>query len=106
MSRLRGWVLVCLGTFLILLVGGISIAVPPILADSKNPEATTRFTGSIAEAAIMFGVFSLVVMFGVVAVVSGASLVRQGEINRRLLVTVLWMSGTLLAFSELLLFFF
>jgi len=106
MSRLRGWVLIGLGTFLIVLMGGISIVVAPIVAGSKNPEATTRFTGSIPEGAVMFGVFSLVAMFGAVAVVSGVSLIRYGGINRRLFVTVLWMSGALLVFTELLLIFF
>ena len=45
-SKVMGWVLVGLGTFLIVLMGGLSFIAARIIAGSKNPEATTRFTGS------------------------------------------------------------
>jgi hypothetical protein len=106
MSRLRGWALICLGTFLIVLMGGLSVLVAGIIAGSKNPEATTRFTGHATDALYMYGVFSLVLMFGAVAVVSGVSEIRHGKIDRRLLVPVLWTGAALLVFGEFLLLVF
>ena len=105
-SKVIGWVLVGLGTFLIVLMGGLSFIVARIIAGSKSPEATTRFTGSIAEAAAMYGVFSLVFMFGCVAAVAGVTRIRTGEIDRRMLIPVFCVSGVLLLFAQLLLLFF
>ena len=104
-SKAIGWALVALGTFLIVLTGGLSFLVARIIAGSKNPEATTRFTGSMAEAAAMYGVFSLVFMFGSVAAIAGVTRIRTGRIDRRMLIPVFWISGALLVFAEQLLFF-
>jgi hypothetical protein len=105
-ARVRGWVLVFLGTFLIVLMGGLSVIVARIIAGSKNPEATTRFTGHATDALYMYGVFSLVLMFGAVAVVSGVSEIRHGKIDRRQLIPVLWICAALFVFGELLLLVF
>jgi hypothetical protein len=105
-ARVIEWVLVGLGTFLIAGIGGVCFVVARIIARSGNPESTTRFAGHAIEAAAMYGVFGLVLMFGVVTVLSGVSRIRYGKIDRRQLVPVLWMFGALLVFGELLLWIF
>lgn len=105
-SKVMGWVLAALGTFLIVLLGGLSFLVARIIAASDNPEATTRFTGSIAEGAILYGVFSLVFMLGVVAAIAGVTRIRTGKIDRRMLIPVFGVGGALLVFGEVLLLFF
>ena len=104
--RRLGWVLVGIGTFLVVFMAGVSLVVGRIIARSGNPEAGTRFTGDTSDAAIMFGVFGVIALFGLAAVTAGASQIRHGRTNARLVGVALALGGALFVFGQLVLLFF
>jgi hypothetical protein len=70
--RALGGVLVGIGLFLVLFMGAITVLVAGIVAGSNDPNATTRFDGGTKELVIIFGLFALVIAFGLACVVGGA----------------------------------
>lgn len=103
--RIFGWVLVSLGTFLVVFMAGLSVVVGRIIAGS-DPEATTRFSGSATEAAIIFGVFGVIGLFGLAAITAGASSIRHGRTNARLVGVVLAFGVALFVLGQLVVVFF
>ena len=103
--RVLGWVLTGLGAFLVVFMAGLSIVVGRIIARSGNPEAATTYTGGSTQAAIMFGIFGFVALFGLVAIGAGASQIRSGKINRRTVAVVLVLGGAIFAGAQLSLIF-
>ena len=103
--RTLGWVLVGLGAFLVVFMAGLSLVIGRIIARSSNPEATTRFTGDASDAAIMFGIFGFIALFGLLGIAAGASQIRQGKVNRRMVTLVLVLGGAIFAGAQLSLIF-
>lgn len=89
MMRALGWLLVGLGTFLVVLMGAITIYVANVVYHSNDPGATTTFTGGAEMEFFMFGLFGLVLVFGVACVASGAWQARYAKPNRKLMFLVL-----------------
>jgi len=100
-----GWVLVGLGAFLVVFMAGLSLVIGRIIARSSNPEATTRFTGDASDAAIMFGIFGFIALFGLLGIAAGASQIRHGKVNRRMVTLVLVLGGAIFAGAQLSLIF-
>lgn len=95
--RALGWVLLVTGT---LLSGGMAyllVLINGIIRHSDDPGATTRFTGTAADAAFAYGVMGLVLVFGVVAVTAGVWQVRHGTRNPRLVKVVLALAALFIA---------
>ena len=103
--RRLGWVLVGIGTFLVVFMAGLSYVVGRIIARSGNPEAGTRFTGDTSDAAIMFGIFGVIALFGLLGMVAGASQIRQGRVNRRMVTVVLVLGVAIFVGAQLSLLF-
>jgi predicted nucleic acid-binding Zn ribbon protein len=103
--RRLGWVLVGIGAFLVVFMAGLSFVVGRIIARSGNPEATTRFTGDASQAAIMFGIFAFIALFGVLGMAAGASQIRHGKVNRRMVTVVLILGVTIFVGGQLSLIF-
>ena len=103
--RIFGWVLVSLGTFLVVFMAGLSVVVGRIIAGS-DPEATTRFSGDATQAAIIFGVFGVIGLFGLAAITAGASSIRHGRTNARLVGAVLAFGVALFVIGQLVVLFF
>lgn len=101
-----GWVLLCLGAFLVVFMGGLSVIVAGAIEHSGNPEATHRFTGDKVQAAILFGVFGVIALFGLGTAVAGALQIRQGRANARVLSVVLLLGGAIFVSGGLVAFFF
>jgi hypothetical protein len=70
-----------------------------------NPEATTRFTGDTSDAAIMFGIFGVIALFGLLGMAAGASQIRQGRVNRRMVTVVLVLGVAIFVGAQLSLLF-
>lgn len=104
--RILGWVLLCLGAFLVVFMGGLSVVVGGVIAQSRNPEATHRFTGDAMQAAIMFGVFGVIALFGLGTAVAGAFQIRHGRANARVLSVVLLLGGALFVSGMVVVLFF
>ena len=103
--RTLGWVLVGIGSFLVVFMAGLSYVVGRIIARSGNPEATTRFTGDTTDAAIMFGIFGFIALFGLLGMAAGASQIRNGKVNRRMVTVVLVLGGAIFVGAQLSLVF-
>ena len=103
--RRLGWVLVGLGSFLVVFMAGLSLVIGRIIARSGNPEATTRFTGDAGQAAIIFGIFAFIALFGLVGIAAGASQIRYGKVNRRLVTVISILGVALFVLGHLVLWF-
>ena len=103
--RTLGWVLVGLGVFLVVFMAGLSLVIGRIIARSGNPEPTTRFTGDASQAAIMFGIFGFIALFGLLGIATGASQIRRGKVNRRMVTVVLVLGGAIFVGAQLSLIF-
>lgn len=103
--RTLGWVLVALGALVVVVMAGLSLVIGRIIARSGNPEATTRFTGDASDAAIMFGIFAFIALFGLAGIAAGASQIRNGKVNRRMVTVVLFLGGAIFVGGQLSLIF-
>ena len=78
-SRVRGAVLVVLGTVLALGLTAVGWHLAPMLLNSGQAPDNSRFTGSAFEAWLVLGVVAWTALLGVVFAVGGLQLWRQGR---------------------------
>lgn len=104
--RALGWLLVVLGAFLVLFMGGITVLVAGIIANANVPGSTNRFKGDSKQMAIMFGLFGLVIAFGFASLVGGASQIRHGRRNKTIVKVVLGIFVAIVVVGELVFIFF
>ena len=104
--RALGWVLVVIGAGLVLFMGGITVLVAGIIANSNLPGATSRFEGDEKQMAIMFGLFGLVIAFGLASVAGGISQIRHGRRNKTIVKVVLGIFIAILVVGEMVFIFF
>ena len=77
--RVRGWVMVVVGLFLILFMAGIAWNVaPPMLRPGVEVGGTT-FTGSAEQGQIFLGLFALVGLFGAISLANGVHMIATGR---------------------------
>jgi predicted RNA-binding Zn-ribbon protein involved in translation (DUF1610 family) len=105
-ARGLGWVLLVIGAFLVLFMGGITVLVAGIIVNANVPGSTNRFTGDEKQMAIMFGLFGLVIAFGFASVVAGASQIRHGRRNKTIVKVVLGILIAILVVGEMVFIFF
>jgi hypothetical protein len=82
--KVLGWVLIGLGAFLVLFMGVITVIVAGIIAQTGAPGSTQRFDGGPKELALIFGIFGLVIAFGLTCIAAGISQARSGRRNKKL----------------------
>jgi len=99
--RITGWILIGLGVFLTVFMGWITIVVINIMIHSGDPDATTRFTGGPGMKAFTFGVFGVVIAFGLLAILNGAWQVRYSKRNPHFINWMLWLATAFGAFGIL-----
>ena len=80
--RVIGGILVFLGGFLILFMGGISLFVLNIVSQGGKPGGGSHFTGSRNDLILIFGVFGAVIFFGFVALLAGLWQLILGRRNK------------------------
>ena len=93
--RFLGWVLVILGTFLVVFMGGLGIVLAGIIAQTGQPGRTTRFTGGPEDVLLIFAIFGLVIAFGLASIAGGAWQVWFGKRNRVVMVVMFVVAGIL-----------
>ena len=93
--RTRGTILVIVGLFLIALIGGISIFLAVLLFGSANqtPEGTRRVQEAMPMLLVVYGLFALLIAFGLNSLISGIWMLVTGRRNR----VMLWVMWGLLA---------
>lgn len=78
-SRVRGAVLMLLGTALAIGLTVVLFNVAPMLLNPGQAYDNSRFTGSVFEAWLVLGVVAWVALLGAVFAVGGVQLWRQGR---------------------------
>jgi hypothetical protein len=91
--RILGVVMIALGGFLITTMAVISLWAYNLIQQSSAPGTSARFTGTKNQMLMMFGVFGLVTLFGVVALVTGLWQLIFGKRNKLLTWVVLGLGA-------------
>lgn len=97
--RILGWMLLALGTFLVLFMGAIAVYLGGIITGTGEPGATSRFTGGPEDLALIVAVFGLVISFGIATMVGGLWQIKYGKPNRKLMVAMFLVAGILLVIA-------
>jgi heme/copper-type cytochrome/quinol oxidase subunit 3 len=98
--RLRGGIMIFTGGFLILFMGAIAAFIGYLVFFSSS---RSNFTGTRNELILIFSVFGFVILFGVVALATGACQLISGRRNQFLvwlmlgLVFIMIFGGTLIS---------
>ncbi len=100
--RVLGGVLLGVGLFLVLFMGAITVVVAGIVANSNDPNATTRFDGGTKELAIIFGLFGLVIAFGATSAVAGGVQLARGRRSKTMVRVLLGLFIALVVVAELI----
>jgi RNA polymerase subunit RPABC4/transcription elongation factor Spt4 len=100
--KVLGWVLIVLGLFLVAFMGVITLLVAGIIAGAGRPGSTQSFSGGTKELALIFGIFALVIAFGLTCAVAGFSQARSGRRNKKLVKALLGVFFALIAAGTLI----
>jgi hypothetical protein len=95
--RVRGWILLAAGLFLVLLMGAITIGVAPAMLDPGVETGGTTFTGSDEQAQVFLGLFALVILFGALCIVNGLYMIATGARSRVFTIATLAFAALLYA---------
>ena len=96
-STVRGWLLVFIGLFLVLMMGGITLSVAPTMLNPGSEVGGTSFSGTAEQARIFLGLFLLVILFGLMSLTYGIfQIVTRRESGKFIAVTLL-MAAVLFA---------
>ncbi|MBA2526736.1 MAG: hypothetical protein H0V18_13285 [Pyrinomonadaceae bacterium] len=93
--RILGWLLVFLGSGLVIFMGGLGIILGGIIAETGQPGKTTRFTGGPEDVLFIFAIFGLVISFGLASIAGGAWQIWYGKPNRMVMVVMFLVAGLL-----------
>ena len=93
--RILGWVLVLLGGFLVIFMGGLGIMIAGLIAASGQPGNSTKFTGGPEDVLFIAAIFGLVISFGLASMAGGAWQIWYGKPNRILMVVMFVLAGLL-----------
>jgi hypothetical protein len=78
-NQARGWILLCLGLFLVIFMSAIATnIVPQMLQPGETVDGTT-FTGTKGDANLIFGLFGAVILFGLTSAAYGVYMLRTGR---------------------------
>ena len=87
--RLLGVLQLLVGLFLVGLMGTITYRLAPALAGAARADGGTGFKGTREQALLIFGLFGLVITFGLGSVASGLWQLVTGRRSRWLFVAML-----------------
>ena len=94
--RRLGWVQVVCGVILVGMMGTITAFVAPLILQAGEPTATgSRFNGTPEQALLILGLFGIVILFGLVAMLNGIWQIKYGRRNKWLFIVVMVLAGLL-----------
>jgi MFS family permease len=100
--RRLGWLQLACGVFITGLMGTVTYNVAPLmLRPGEETAGGGRFSGTGEQALLIFGIFGLVITFGLMAIVSGLYQIKTGRRNNWIFVVMLVLFGVLIAASWL-----
>jgi hypothetical protein len=97
--RIRGWVLLCCGLFLVLFMGAIAWNLSPMLLYPERAIAEGTFTGTPDQARTFLNLFLLVILFGVLGTVNALYMISTGRQNRWVVIGTLVLAAILYGFA-------
>ena len=97
--RGRGWLLLCCGLFLVLLMGTITWKMSPMLLHPEQAAAEGSFTGTPEQARTFLNLFLLVILFGTLGTVNGLYMISTGRQNRWFVIGTLLLAAILYGFA-------
>ena len=97
--RIRGWVLLGLGLFLVLFMGAITWNLLPTLLHPGKPADGMTFGGTEQQAEMFLGIFGLVILFGIFSVANGLYMIVRGRQNRLFALLALLIGVVLFAIA-------
>jgi rRNA maturation protein Nop10 len=80
--RTLGFVLVFIGGFLVLLMGGVTIFVIGLISQAANEGRSSRIMEETTAFVAIFALFALVIMFGLVCIIGGVWQILFGRRNK------------------------
>ena len=98
--RILGWVLVLLGSFLVIFMGGLGIVLAGIIAESGQPGKSSRFTGGPEDVLFIAAIFGFGISFGLASIVGGFWQIWFGKPNRIVMVVMFVLAGLLWAIGS------
>ena len=98
--RILGWVLLVIGTLLVLFMSTLGVYLGQLIARSGEPGQTTRFSGGPEDVAFIIAIFGLVISFGLASIVGGIWQIKYGKPNRKLMVAMFVVAGILFVIAR------
>ncbi len=99
--RILGWLLLVIGTGLVIFMGVLGIMLGRIIVESDNPGATrSKFTGGPETLWLIVAVFGLVISFGLASMVGGVWQIWYGKPNKKLMVVMFVVAGLLIVIGK------
>jgi hypothetical protein len=95
--RVRGWVLIGVGLFLVLLMGTVAWHVAPAMLNPGKEAGGMRFDGTPELAELALAIFALVILFGLFSIANGLYMIVNGRPNRLFAWTALAIGAILFA---------
>jgi hypothetical protein len=77
--RRLGFALVAIGFFLVAMMGIITIMLAPMMLSAGQESGGTRFSGTPEQGMMILGLFGLVIVFGVAAILAGVFQLATGR---------------------------
>lgn len=95
--RMRGWILLVAGLFLVLVMGAVVLNLAPAMLNPGIETGGTTFTGSAEQAQVFLGLFALVILFGALCIANGLYMIATGTRNRVFTIATLAFAALLYA---------
>jgi len=100
--RTRGWVLLCCGLFLVLVMGWITWSLWPTLARPGVEYESGSFQGTKQQAQMILGLFGLVILFGALGTVNALYMIMTGRQSRWFVIVTLLLAVAIVAAAWLM----
>jgi hypothetical protein len=97
--RIRGWILLLCGLFLVLFMGAIAWNLSPMLLYPERAIAEGSFTGTPEQARTFLNLFLLVILFGALGTANALYMISTGRQNRWFVIGTLVLAAILYAFA-------
>jgi hypothetical protein len=87
--KLRGVAATVAGLVLVVMMSVLMLALGPQLLGLGQPAGAASFNGSAGDGLVVMALFAAIWLFGLVAIVSGAAMIRKGRRSVALFVLML-----------------
>jgi len=98
-AQARGWILIVLGLFLVVMMGAIMIGTAPTLLEpGVADDGGSTFTGTADQARMIMLLFGVVIAFGATATANGVYMLKTGG-QSRIFIAINVILGLLLLYA-------